>query len=297
MKTHRALSRSAVSRRAVLVAPCSGPDALHHSFVQQLTQADGGIAVMTAGEASSAALGAGDKVAILLPALSHATEDARARHGVSAMEALRFAFYELALASDIAARTDSLVVPAAALHDDRAETLQRLASHFGRPELRLPPLGEPIPPDDGGDGDGEKALQLFCHLPPAEGATAWWDRSLLSAGDAPGAPCPAVIDITGAARILCFGPYLHLPAGRWSAELHLDLCPDAARRHYFTQFGPSDRLSAIMARPAGPGHCVVRLETELAAPTVVETRLSIPRAAFHGELKVLGVKVGKEPSY
>jgi hypothetical protein len=36
---------------------------------------------------------------------------------------------------------------------------------------------------------------------------------------------PPVVDLTGGARILYYGPFFHVPAGRWEVTLDLDLHP------------------------------------------------------------------------
>lgn len=42
-----------------------------------------------------------------------------------------------------------------------------------------------------------------------------WPFGLFLSGDAIGSPAPIVSDITGSARVLYYGPYLHVPDGKW----------------------------------------------------------------------------------
>ncbi|MFN3853750.1 MAG: hypothetical protein ACK4M0_05090 [Phreatobacter sp.] len=52
-----------------------------------------------------------------------------------------------------------------------------------------------------------------------------WDSSLFFDGKTMTSPAPGIIDMTGPARCLYFGPYLHLPAGPWEGFLYLG-CTD-----------------------------------------------------------------------
>jgi hypothetical protein len=52
-----------------------------------------------------------------------------------------------------------------------------------------------------------------------------WPRSVLLWGDHPGEPAPRILDLTGPARVLVYGPYFRLPPGRWSATVRLAFSP------------------------------------------------------------------------
>ncbi|WP_439575619.1 hypothetical protein [Phreatobacter sp.] len=52
-----------------------------------------------------------------------------------------------------------------------------------------------------------------------------WDRSLFFDGTTMTSPAPGIIDMTGPARCLYYGPYLHLPVGVWEGHLYLG-CSD-----------------------------------------------------------------------
>src|SRR5579871_6987322 len=66
----------------------------------------------------------------------------------------------------------------------------------------------------------------------------WWGRGIfLSDEDVTGGVCPPVIDVTGRARILVYGPCRQLAPGVWRATVLLHLSPDAAHRRIGLQFG------------------------------------------------------------
>lgn len=52
---------------------------------------------------------------------------------------------------------------------------------------------------------------------PAPGDVTW-PRQCFLLGDQPNVVAPVAADVTGRARIIFYGPYLHLPRGRWKAQ-------------------------------------------------------------------------------
>ncbi len=54
-----------------------------------------------------------------------------------------------------------------------------------------------------------------------------WPTSVFFSGDQPGSPATLVADVTGAARILYYGPYFHLPRGHWGARMMIGFTEDA----------------------------------------------------------------------
>jgi hypothetical protein len=60
-----------------------------------------------------------------------------------------------------------------------------------------------------------------------EPAPVVWLTSVFFSGDQPGSPASLVADVTGAARILYYGPYFHLPRGNWSARMMIGFTEDA----------------------------------------------------------------------
>lgn len=123
--------------------------------------------------------------------------------------------------------------------------------------------------------------------------TEWWGPSLFRHGDRPDAPCPPEIDITGRARILVFGPFVPLPAGRWRAAVTFEACAEARRYPYLIEFGTAAGLTERAVPPGAPPERVVEIEHALTAPATVEIRLWVARAAFHGAIRFHGVRFGR----
>jgi hypothetical protein len=100
-----------------------------------------------------------------------------------------------------------------------------------------------------------------------------------------------MIDVTGPARMLAFGPFITLPAGKWRAELHFDVCEDAARRFYLVEFGTGADLSRRDFRLSGADSARTTVEHEFVSRAPAEIRFWVARAAFHGNLGFRGVKI------
>ncbi|HEX3952475.1 MAG TPA: hypothetical protein VHW90_02810 [Stellaceae bacterium] len=60
-----------------------------------------------------------------------------------------------------------------------------------------------------------------------------WTRDLFIRMDEPDKRPTEPIDATGNARILIYGPYLHLPAGSWNARVTLGFSPETARSSFW----------------------------------------------------------------
>jgi hypothetical protein len=125
--------------------------------------------------------------------------------------------------------------------------------------------------------------------PPLADGSIWWGREQFYSCSASGRhePCPEVVDVTGPRRALVFGPYFPLEPGLWRATAMFELCPDAARRQLVVDFGamPSFRFK----EPAHqPGRHVIELDYEVQREDLVEVRLLMRAAGFHGEVRFLG---------
>ena len=120
--------------------------------------------------------------------------------------------------------------------------------------------------------------------------SVWWDRELFKWGDHPEQVCPAVMDITGAHRILAFGPYATLAPGTWRASVVFDVEDEAAKRFYRIDFGADSGFDYIDFRPAKAGRHTVTLTHTFPHSELAWVRLAVG-AAFHGQLAFLGAEI------
>jgi hypothetical protein len=115
-----------------------------------------------------------------------------------------------------------------------------------------------------------------------------WGLQMFRSADTSDGLCPEVIDITGRPRHLFTGPNLELAPGRWRATVSLELCPDAARRTFALDFGTGTDFAAKDIPHGVSGAMNVSIEHELKPGDLAELRLWLHRAAFHGEIRLLG---------
>jgi hypothetical protein len=103
--------------------------------------------------------------------------------------------------------------------------------------------------------------------------------------DGEAAPCPEVIDVTGRARYLVFGPYLALEPGAWRARVSLQLCAEAAQRPIAVQFGAEPDYTTVDLPRGTEGRHEAEIEHQMKSGDLAQIRVWLKRAAFHGELR------------
>jgi hypothetical protein len=124
-------------------------------------------------------------------------------------------------------------------------------------------------------------------------SASWWARELFLSPDFEGGICPAVLDVTGRARYLFFGPYIELSSGIWRAEVRFRLCPDASRCRLAVQFGVEPDYTTIDVPFGVPGPHAVRIEHKQSVAGLAQIRLWLKKAAFHGEVRFTGASVSR----
>jgi hypothetical protein len=93
-----------------------------------------------------------------------------------------------------------------------------------------------------------------------------WNRDLFIAND-PEKGTSDALDVSGGARILIFGPYIHLPPCPWTAQVRLGFSQEAAG-HVFLIDAYSDRqLAAATLKPPSGGIYVADLSFSLGEPS------------------------------
>ncbi|HEY2051890.1 MAG TPA: hypothetical protein VGH03_21330 [Caulobacteraceae bacterium] len=116
-----------------------------------------------------------------------------------------------------------------------------------------------------------------------------WERYVFHCPDTADGACPEVIDITGRPRHLFKGPNVELAPGRWRATVGLELCADAARRAFALDFGTFTHWASADLPAGVKGAVEVVLEHDVNPGDLVEIRLWLHKAAFHGEIRLKGV--------
>ncbi len=80
-----------------------------------------------------------------------------------------------------------------------------------------------------------------------------WPSSVFLHGDRPNERAPLVADLTGAARIIYYGPYLHLQAGRWQVRLILGFSHDIFGTPLSIEVHGSELVAKALVKPKGEG--------------------------------------------
>jgi len=123
-------------------------------------------------------------------------------------------------------------------------------------------------------------------------SSQWWDRSrFFSDAEAGVDTCPEVIDLTGRACFVFYGPYAPLAAGLWRATVSINSCADAARRPLSLQFGAEPDYTTVDLPFGMPGDHHLTLEHWFDGGQMAQVRLWLKKAAFHGEVRFLGAHV------
>jgi hypothetical protein len=147
-----------------------------------------------------------------------------------------------------------------------------------------------------------KAVQAI--LAPAYAAIATgeagrivWPRACFFDGDRPGAIAPPWIEVAGGARILFYGPYLHLPRGRWRLTVQLAFSDDLDK----TSFSIEVVCGGIKARgrikPAASGTFYAAFPFEHDTPAEpVEVRIATDHGSIFGRMALIDAAFTAEPA-
>lgn len=143
---------------------------------------------------------------------------------------------------------------------DLAATRAALARHL-LPDA--PPPEAPLPSEAGFDPAApepplsglmaalvRQVLQPMFALALGEGqAPVIWPLACFYAGDQPGEQAAPVVETEGPARILYYGPYFHLPAGRFRVDVQMFFSNDVPASMFAAEMVAGTPLARIEFRP------------------------------------------------
>lgn len=121
--------------------------------------------------------------------------------------------------------------------------------------------------------------------------TVFWPADcLLEPGD-PAFPVSGAIPLTGPARMLTFGPFMHLPPGRWSASYQFEVDDHpAGNAMEFDVLNGDKVLDSRRARPDGAGKFGFGCEFEIEESRLpVENRAILAEGSIGGFFKPTGI--------
>ncbi len=164
------------------------------------------------------------------------------------------------------------------------------------PFLLLPLLGE-VAAEQGvsSSTDTWRPLDIYSSLPPAVGVEAEWP---LSAFSYPIMKPEGVletgrsdIDLTGRARTIVYGPYIHLSPGLWEVEVESLIDPDGGMSHLRFEWGSNPDFVGSSVSVSRSGIYRIRLQRCWSGIGPSEMRVATVQPHFHGRFELLSVKV------
>jgi hypothetical protein len=127
--------------------------------------------------------------------------------------------------------------------------------------------------------------------PPAPGDISYtWSHAVFLQGDHPDTLLPAEIDLTGPARVVIYGPYLHLPPARYRVELALEPSAYAVPLLMSVEFhagGTCLRRVLLEFVKAGPQAASITIDHQDPGAGI-EMRVRCEHGVLEGSLTMLG---------
>ena len=185
------------------------------------------------------------------------------------------------LESDICAsdmnRLESLITELSTVNDGSRRTLRLAALPTGN-IARLASAVLPVIDHDPGQRD--------------EAIRVGWPGSLFLLGDSPDTPMRGPVELSGPARCVLYGPYMHLPAGAWSASVTLGLADCSGTRSFTLEVVCREVMARGRFHCNGSGLFRTRLEFEHGNPDVpIELRLFLDAGEIYGAITSIDVKL------
>lgn len=176
-----------------------------------------------------------------------------------------------------------------------AAALRMILGHAGW----LPPLDHPATTPDLGSTELAHGAALadstslvrevlgpaFHFAVTGERRAVTWPRFCLFQGDRPDQAAPAVVDLTGPARVIVYGPYFHLAPGRWIATAQMAFSSGACGMVLALEFHGAAPLGRCRFQVERAG--VFRVDLPIAigsASEAIELRLVLQHGAIEGHL-------------
>jgi len=121
----------------------------------------------------------------------------------------------------------------------------------------------------------------------------YWPRPFFQYGDVPDRPLDGSVILTGPARIVFFGPYLHVPPGAWNAEVQIEVTDCRMDTiAYADIYNGQAVLSAVSMRFPRKGVYAFDIAFETSTPhRPLEIRMHLLKGAIEGELLLHGARL------
>lgn len=120
-----------------------------------------------------------------------------------------------------------------------------------------------------------------------------WPGAICLSGDRHDQSMSGPVEMTGPARILSFGPYLHLPAGHWSAEMRFFVSGNRSKNFIVMEItAGADILAIGQGELPAAGVFAMSVPFAVKEPAIpVEVRSVLRRGAIEGDFRLLEIVV------
>jgi hypothetical protein len=123
------------------------------------------------------------------------------------------------------------------------------------------------------------------------GNTVFWPQEIFLSGDRLGQGLDDLVDLTGGARCLIYGPYLHLPTGRWNAKFVFSVDEDCRGQIFTLEIHAAELLGKLRVCPQGTGSFEAAVPIEVVDPRApIEIRMMMDSGAIEGRLSAWSVE-------
>lgn len=119
-----------------------------------------------------------------------------------------------------------------------------------------------------------------------------WPASVFLYGDLPNNRAPPTAELTGPARIIFYGPYFHLPAGRWQVRMILTFSEDVFGTPFSVEVYGSSLVAKALVRPKGEGTYQATFSMVHENPQdALELRICNAEGAIEGRISLSEVRL------
>lgn len=120
--------------------------------------------------------------------------------------------------------------------------------------------------------------------------TIVWLPDLFLDGDHMGEHMPKIIEVAGRPRILCYGPYLPLPTGRWQITVTMGFNPEINQLPFIIEFDVGEVVARGFFQPVAAGFFDVTFTAVIEKPLhPAELRVISQDTALEGQFALIEV--------